>query len=94
MTICIQEDDVEGSGHELEIAKLSHNLAKDLEMLSAADGEYASRYNDDVISGSGQGQHRGQQVGRREGDSSSSREKLTYEASPDTEVSVPNCSEL
>ena len=84
MTICIQEDDMEGSGHELEIAKLSHNLAKDLEMLSAADGEYASRYDDDVISGSGQGQ----QVGRREGDSSS-REKHTYEASPDTEVSVP-----
>ena len=93
MTICIQEDDVEGSGHELEIAKLSHNLAKDLEMLSAADGEYASRYDDDVISGSGQGQHRGQQVSRREG-GSSSREKLTYEASPDTEVSVPYCSEL
>ena len=83
---------MEDSGHELEIAKLSHNLAKDLEMLSAADGEYASRYNDDVISGSGQGQHRGQQVSRREG--GSSRERLTYEASPDTEVSVPNRSEL
>lgn len=71
---------MEGSGHELEIAKLSYNLAKDLEMLSNADGDIdSSRYDEyaEVHTSQQRRQHR------------SSREKVNHlEASPDTEVSV------
>lgn len=35
---------MEDSSHELEIAQLSHNLAKDLDMLSTADSEPSNRY--------------------------------------------------
>ena len=35
---------MEDSSHELEIAQLSHSVAKDLEMLSIADGETPNRY--------------------------------------------------
>lgn len=36
---------MEDSSHELEIAQLSHNLAKDLEMLSSADSELVNRFH-------------------------------------------------
>lgn len=71
---------MEGSGHELEIAKLSHNLAKDLEMLSMDDGEeYMNRYDSH----------------NNNNNSKSNGREPICETSPDTEVrTYLNCQPL
>ncbi|XP_067941481.1 serine-rich adhesin for platelets-like isoform X6 [Watersipora subatra] len=40
----VQEENVMEDSHELEIAQLSHNVAKDLELLSTADSDPPNRY--------------------------------------------------